>query len=356
MASSRVRHASVSHQNKKSDATSSAQPGAADRRLRRAGAEELRSEPRSPRPVIYLALACNAAIALAKFVAALVSGSAAMAAEGVHSLTDIGNQLLLLYGLRRARRPADEHFPFGYGKEVYFWCFVVAIQVFTIGAGAALARGALQLRHPQPLEHVLVNYTVLAISALFEGSSWLFAVSEFSKTKGQRTYLEAVRHGKDPSRFMVLFEDSAALLGLAIAAIGIALEQLTGDPIYDAIASLLIGTVLAVSAVWLAYETKGLLIGESANRDVVADIRQVASQTRGINRVYEVLSMHVGPQFILVAVTLELSRDHAREYAIDELEARLKKVHPRIKRVFVRNRKPDDWDEDEPISQGRSKS
>lgn len=317
--------------------------------------EDLAGEPHSSRPVIYAALACNAAIALAKFIAALVSGSAAMLAEGVHSLTDIGNQVLLLYGLRRARRPADAHFPFGYGKEVYFWCFVVAIQVFTIGAGAAVVRGVLQIRDPQPLDHPLINYTVLAISVLFEGGSWLFAVSEFSKTKGRRSYFEAVRYGKDPSRFMVLFEDSAALIGLVIAACGIALGQLTGNPIYDGIASILIGLVLAVTAVWLATETKGLLIGESASRDVVADIRRVASEIKGINRVYEVLSMHVGPQFILVAVTLELGHGDAREHAIDELETRLRRVHPRIKRVFVRNRRPDDWDDDgNLITQGRS--
>jgi len=142
-------------------------------------------ERSSARPVIYLALACNAGIALAKFAAALFSGSAAMLAEGVHSSVDIGNQLLLLYGLKRARRPADEQFPFGYGKEVYFWCFVVAIELFTVGAGVALVRGVLRLQHPEPLTHVFVNYAVLGVSVLFEGASWLFAIAEFSKIKGR---------------------------------------------------------------------------------------------------------------------------------------------------------------------------
>ena len=295
----------------------------------------------SPRPVIYAALACNAAIALAKLLAALFSGSAAMAAEGVHSIVDMANQALLLYGLKRSRRPPDRQFPFGYGKEVYFWCFVVAIEVFTIGAGAALARGLWQLQHPKTEQHFLINYAVLGVALLFEGSTWLFAVNEFSKVKGRRGFIEAVRYGKDPSRFMVLFEDTAALLGLLIAAAGIGAEQLTRQPLYDAIASILVGCVLSVSAVWLAYETKGMLIGESANREVVEDIKRIAAQVDGIEQVHEVLTMHVGPQFILVAMTLELSSGPTRRHAVDHLEARLKRSHPRIKRVFVRVRKSD---------------
>jgi len=295
----------------------------------------------SPRPVIYAALACNAAIALAKFLAAIFSGSAAMAAEGVHSVVDMANQVLLLYGLKRSRRPPDRHFPCGYGKEVYFWCFVVAIEVFTVGAGAAPVRGFWQLQHPKAEQHFLINYAVLGVALLFEGSTWLFAVNEFSKVKDRRGFIEAVRYGKDPSRFMVLFEDTAALLGLLIAGAGIGAEQLTGQPLYDAIASILVGCVLSVSAVWLAYETKGLLIGESANREVVEDIQRIAAQVNGIERVHEVLTMHVGPQFILVAMTLELSSGRTRRHAIDQLEARLKRSHPRIKRVFVRVRKSD---------------
>jgi cation diffusion facilitator family transporter len=299
----------------------------------------------SPRRVIYVALACNAAIALAKFVAGLSSGSAAMVAEGVHSTVDMGNQGLLLYGLKRSRRPPDQQFPFGYGKEVYFWSFVVAIELFTVGAGATVFRGLWRLQHPQPERQFLIDYAVLGIAVLFEGSSWLFALKEFSKIKGRRSYVQAVRHGKDPSRFMVLFEDTAALLGLLIAAAGIGAEQLTGEPAYDAVASILIGCVLSVSAVWLAYETKGLLIGESANREVVEDIRRIAARIEGIEQVHEVLSMHIGPQFILVAMTLELSSGPARQHAIDQLEARLKRTHPRIRRVFVRVRKSGQLDD-----------
>jgi cation diffusion facilitator family transporter len=294
--------------------------------------------------VIYAALACNAAIALGKFVAAIFSGSAAMAAEGVHSTVDMGNQGLLLYGLKRSRRPPDRRFPFGYGKEVYFWCFVVAIELFTVGAGAALLRGVWRLLHPEPERHFLINYTVLGIAVLFEGSSWLFALREFSKVKGRRGYVAAVRYGKDPSRFLVLFEDTAAILGLLIALAGIGAEQLTGQSMYDGVASILIGCVLSVSAVWLAYETKGLLIGESANREVVEDIHRIAAQVEGIEQVHEVLTMHVGPQFILVAMTLELSSGRKRGHAIDQLEARLRHRDPRIRRIFVRVRKSDQLD------------
>jgi cation diffusion facilitator family transporter len=257
--------------------------------------------------VIYVALGANLAIAATKFVAAALSGSAAMLAEGVHSAVDMGNQGLLLYGLRRSRRPPDADFPFGYGKELYFWCFVVAIEVFTVGAGAAVLKGIAQLRDPEPLTHVALNYAVIGVAMLFEGGSWLFAVTEFSRTKGRRTYIEAVQRGKDPSRFMVLFEDSAALLGLVIALAGIALQQLTGDPRFDGAASCLIGLVLAVTAVWLAYETKGLLIGEAADKEVVADIRRIANSMKGIERMGEVLTMQVGARFILVALTFVLS-------------------------------------------------
>jgi len=300
---------------------------------------------RSPRPVIYAALAANVAIAVTKLVAAALSGSAAMLAEGVHSLVDMGNQGLLLYGLRRSRRRPDEQFPFGYGKELYFWSFVVAIEVFTLGAGAAIVRGTLQLLHPAATGHVALNYAVLGVSMLFEGGSWMFAVTEFSKTKGKWSYIEAVKRGKDPSRFMVLFEDSAALLGLVIAAAGIGAAQLTGDQRYDGGASILIGLVLGVTAVWLAYETKGLLIGEAANREVVVDIANIARGVPGIERLGEVLTMHVGAPFVLVALTFALRKDAPRKETIDELEAKIKQAHPQVKRLFVRVKDHDQLDQ-----------
>lgn len=225
------------------------------------------------RKVIYAALAGNALIAITKFVAATLTGSSAMLSEGIHSTVDTGNQLLLLYGLKRARRPADEDFPFGYGKEVYFWSFVVAILVFAVGAGISLYEGIQHLQHPAKLAAPHINYIVLGLALLFEGAAWYLAYREFTRAKGKRGYLAAIRHGKDPSLFVVLFEDSAAMLGILVAFGGIYLTVMTGSHVYDAVASILIGVILALTAAWLAYETKGLLIGESANREVVRGIR-----------------------------------------------------------------------------------
>jgi cation diffusion facilitator family transporter len=293
---------------------------------------------KSPRRVVYVALAANTLIALIKFIAAVATGSSAMLAEGIHSVIDTGNQGLLLYGLKRAKLPADDDFPYGYGKEVYFWSFVVAIQVFTIGAGAAMTKGVYQLLHPQPMAHVAVDYAVLGVSALFEGATWVFAVGELSRVKGKWSYLEAVRHGKDPSRFMVIFEDTASLLGLLIAAFGIAAQQLTGILLFDGIASILIALVLAATAMWLAWETKGLLIGESANSEVVADIERIAGEVGGIREVREVLSMHVGPNYILVTLSAVLTHERTEDAgrSMEQLEALIRKAHPRVKQVFVR--------------------
>jgi cation diffusion facilitator family transporter len=297
----------------------------------------------SSRRVIYAALAGNTLIALIKFAAAAYTGSSAMLAEGVHSVVDTGNQALLLYGLRRARLPPDEQFPFGYGKEVYFWSFVVAIQLFTVGSGIAMAKGIFELRHPQPLHDIGANYVVLALSAVFEGATWIFAVDELAKAKGKRTLLQAVQHGKDPSRFMVIFEDTASLLGLAIAAGAIAAQQLTGIVTLDGIASILIALVLAVTAFWLAYETKGLLIGESANREVVQDIERIARDIEGIREVREVLSVHMGPDYILVTLCAVLTHSRTADSgrAVRLLEQRIKQAHPRVRQVCVKALPPD---------------
>src|SRR5690349_15980029 len=245
------------------------------------------------RKVIYAALAGNLAIAGTKFVAAAITGSSAMFSEGVHSVVDTGNQALLLYGMRRASRPPDERFPYGHGKEIYFWSFVVALLVFALGAGVSFYQGVQGLRSPEPMQNPAINYAVLAFAALFEGGSWLVALREFRSKKGRRGYLEAVRLGKDPRTFAVLFEDTAALVGIGVAFLGVALDHLTGNPFFDSAASIVIGVILAVTAFLLARETKGLLIGESANREVVAEICRLASRYREIAKVHEVLTMHV---------------------------------------------------------------
>ncbi|MGD8493267.1 MAG: cation diffusion facilitator family transporter [Desulfobacterales bacterium] len=292
----------------------------------------------SSKKVIYAALMGNALIALTKFIAFFITKSSAMLSEGVHSVVDTGNQMLLLYGLHRAKRPADERFPFGHGKEVYFWGFVVAITIFTIGAGVSLYKGVHHILHPVPIENPSINYIVLACAMVFEGAAWYFAFTEFTKAKGKWGYFEAVQRGKDPSMFVVLFEDSAAMLGIIAAFIGIFLSQVTGNYVYDGMASVVIGFILAGTAVWLAYEIKGLLIGESARPEMVKNIKEIATAYPKIKHVNEVLTLHMGPEFIL----LNLSVDFADTVSVGDIEetiARLdrhiKQTYPRIKRVFV---------------------
>jgi len=292
----------------------------------------------APKKVIYAALAGNLLIAVTKFIAATLTGSSAMLAEGVHSVIDSGNQALLLYGLHRARRPADADFPFGYGKEVYFWSFVVAIQLFTIGAGVSIAKGVLGVMHPEPLHDVVINYAVIGLSLLFEGASWLFALREFSRSKGKWSYLQAIRRGKDPSRFLVIFEDSAAVLGLLIALAAILAQQFSGIDVFDGAASIAIGLVLAATAVFLARETKGLLIGESANRGVVEQLRAIAAATPGVRYVNEVLTLHMGPDYILVTMSIAFAPTLPAaqvERCIAELDQAVKQAQPRVKRLFV---------------------
>src|SRR5205823_5532791 len=202
----------------------------------------------------------------------------AMWSEGIHSMVDSGNQALLLYGMKRAERPPDARFPFGYGKEVYFWSFVVALLVFATGAGLSLYEGIRHLQQPAEMQNPLINYAVLAIALLLEGVPWFAAYRQFSHMRGERGVVEAVQRGKDPTVIAVLFEDSAAIAGLVVAFAGIALYQITGNALFDAAASIIIGLILGGTAMWLAFETKGLLIGESANREVVNEIRRLAER------------------------------------------------------------------------------
>jgi len=226
------------------------------------------AKPSGSRLVIYAALAGNLCIAIAKFVAAGLSGSSAMLSEGVHSLVDTINELLLLYGLRRSEQKPDTVHPFGYGRELYFWSFIVALLVFAAGAGVSAYEGIQHIRNPEPATNHLISYTVLGISIAFEGTSWWIALREFRATKGTLGYFEAFRRSKDPTTFTVLLEDSAALLGLGFALIGLVAAQLLDMPILDGVASLCIAGVLAVTAFLLARETKGLLVGEPAHPSV----------------------------------------------------------------------------------------
>lgn len=288
--------------------------------------------------IIIAALIGNSLISITKFIAALITSSSAMLSEGIHSLVDTGNQILLLYGLKQARRPADVNFPFGHGKEVYFWSFIVAILIFALGGGISIYEGIQHLRRPEPISNPVINYIVLGLALMFEGAAWHFAFREFTRAKGRWGYIEAVHRGKDPSMFVVLFEDTAAILGLLVAFAGIALTQITGIPYFDGTASIIIGLILIGTAIWLAYETKSLLIGESANRPVIKGIREILESNALVEHVNEVLTMHMGPDFILANLSVDF-RDHATaddiESAIAEMDQAIKKEYPQIKRIFI---------------------
>ena len=292
----------------------------------------------SSKKVIYAALIGNTLIAITKFAAAAYTGSSAMISEGVHSVVDTGNQLLLLHGLNRAKRPPSEVFPFGHGKEVYFWSFVVAILIFAVGAGVSAYEGVKHILHPEAIHSPTVNYIVLGLAMLFEGGAWYVALREFRKTKGDLGYLKAVRQGKDPTMFVVLFEDSAAMLGLSVAFLGILLSQVTANPLFDGLASVIIGLILGATAIWLAVETKGLLIGEAASREVITGIRETAAGSPCVEKVNEVLTMHMGPEFILVNISVDF-RDGLEtgevERAIAQLDRSIKASYSMVKRIFI---------------------
>lgn len=293
------------------------------------------------RKVIFAALIGNTLISITKFVAAAITGSSAMLSEGIHSVVDTGNQLLLLHGLKRAQKPADEDFPFGHGKEIYFWSFIVAIVIFALGGGISIYEGIKHLQHPAVLRDPYVNYIVLGMAILFEGGAWLFAFREFNRVKGRRGYIEAIQRAKDPSIFVVLFEDSAALLGLLVALLGVYLTDVTGIHLFDGIASIIIGLILLGTSIWLAYETKGLLIGESANRAVVRGIREIVVGHAHIERINDVLTMHMGPDYVLATVSADFDDSVSAaevEAAVDAIREEVTTLFPQVKRIFIEAR------------------
>lgn len=288
--------------------------------------------------IIYAAAAGNAGIAVTKFVASAMTGSAAMLAEGIHSLVDTGNQMLLLHGLRRSKQPADAAFPFGHGKEIYFWSFVVSILIFAVGAGVSLYEGVLHLLHPAETSDAWINYTVLGIAIVLEGIAWFLALRQFDTERGNKGRVAAVQQGKDPTLFVVLFEDSAALLGLFVALGGVWLGEVTGNPLWDALATIIIGLILGGTAIWLAFETKGLLIGEGASPEVVASIREIAAERPAVDHVNEVLTLHMGPDFLLLTMSVSFREGlnaGDMEKTIEALTTQIRERHPVVKRVFI---------------------
>lgn len=288
--------------------------------------------------VIFAALAGNAAIAATKFVASAYTGSSAMLSEAIHSLVDTGNQVLLLFGLRRAARPATPDHPFGHGLQLYFWAFVVAVLIFGLGAGVSIYEGIQKIHAPHAVEYAWINYIVLGLAILFEGAVWVVALRSFRKEKGRLGWIAAVRTSKDPTTFTVLFEDTAALLGLVTALVGVYLSERLALPVLDGVASLIIGCILAVTATFLAYECQSLLTGEGVAPEVRKAMRSLVAGHPGVIGINEFLTMHFGPDEVLVAMSLDF-RDSLSaaevERTVSDIEQRLKAAHPEVKRVFV---------------------
>jgi cation diffusion facilitator family transporter len=297
----------------------------------------------STRTSVYAALIGNVLVAITKGVAAAVTGSSAMLSEAVHSFVDCTNEVLLLYGQNRAARPADEEHPFGYGRELYFWSFVVALLIFALGAGVSMYEGVLHIREPEAIRSPLVNYIVLLLAAIFEGVSWTVSFKQFRAASGDSNLYDAFRRSKDPPSFLVLFEDSAALLGIAFALIGTYAATTFDEPRYDGVASIMIGLVLGAVAVLLARESKSLLIGEPAERELVEAIKAEAASARGVVRTNGIFTSHLSPDKVIVLLSLEfedrLSVPQLEE-VVAQIERGIGKRHPEVVSVFVKPQTP----------------
>jgi cation diffusion facilitator family transporter len=292
------------------------------------------------RVLVLLALAANSAIAVLKFVAAAISGSSAMLAEGFHSVADAGNQLFLLRGTSASRLGPSVRFAFGRGKEIYFWSFMVAVFLFVGGGVVAFVQGLDKVRHPHEGEGGFVfNLVVLGIAACFELLiAFVPAVKEFNRRRGSRGVWRTLRDSKDPALLVVLFEDSVAVLGITVAATGLVLAEATGDPVWDGIASMVIGVLLCLVAWMLAIETKGLLLGESASRSTRSAIRAGALSIPEVDRVESLLTMHLGPEEVLVNMDLGLEAGLSAEQVDDvvrRVEAEIRRLVPEATRVFI---------------------
>ncbi|MFS8084689.1 MAG: cation diffusion facilitator family transporter, partial [Acidobacteriota bacterium] len=289
------------------------------------------------RIAIFAAIAGNLVIAVTKLIAAFFTGSSAMLSEGIHSVVDTGNGGLLLFGYRKSQKPADATHPFGHGMELYFWTLVVAVLIFALGGGMSVYEGVTHLTHPQ-LHDPTWNYVVLGVAFVFESASSVFAFKAFRKEMSGKGVFRTIRASKDPTSFTVLFEDTAALLGLIVAFLGIFLGHQLNNPYLDGVASIVIGAILAVVAAFLAYESKGLLIGEGVDANVLARIRSIAADDSAVAEVRKSLTMHFSPNEVLLCLDLGFKKHlTAEEIAatVDRLEKKIRDQHPEIRHIFV---------------------
>jgi cation diffusion facilitator family transporter len=277
-------------------------------------------------------------IAAVKFVAASITGSSAMISEGIHSTVDSGNSLLLLLGMKRSQRPPDRGHPFGHGKEIYFWSLIVAILVFSLGGGMSVYEGISHIQHPEELKDPFWNYIVLVASMCFEGASLIYAVREFNKGRGKLGFWKEVGMSKDPALFAVIYEESAAIAGLLIALTGVFLGHYFNNPLFDALASMLIGVVLIIVAITMVKESKGLLVGESADRAIVTGIYDLVNKEPKVKTLYFPLTMHLAPNEILLALDVEFDKVMTVNElfgTIKKLEDQIKEAFPNVKKIYI---------------------
>jgi cation diffusion facilitator family transporter len=289
--------------------------------------------------VVIAAIIANLLVAAVKIIAAVMTRSSAMVAESIHSIVDTGNGALVAFGMRQSKKPADDHHPFGYGLELYFWTLVVAISIFGIGGGMSLYEGISHLRNPVPIENASLNYIVLGLSALFEGAALVVAIRNFNRAKGtKRTAYNFIRATKDPSLFTVVFEDTAAMVGLLFAFLGVFLSQLTGNPYFDGLASIAIGLLLMIVAFFLARESRDLLIGEGVERHVQTHMKKIILGVDGVMQVGSLRTLYFGPDNLLVNIDINFEKGMKAEkidVVIGYIEAALIKKYPEVKHVYI---------------------
>lgn len=313
----------------------------------------MRTVPQHGNRTLWIAFAANMGVAVAKFIAAAITGSSAMLTEGVHSIVDSLNQLLLIYGRKQAKKPPDRYHPFGHGREIYFWSFVVAVMVFALGAGVSIYEGVAHIVNPETAVSPLIAYVVLAAAFLLEGWSTIEAFRDFRAAKGDTGWFEAIRRSKDPPSFIVLLENGAAMAGILAAALGVFLSQRTGNPFYDGAASIVIGAILGFTSLILAVESKGLLIGEAADPRLVEELRQLVRKDPGVTEAGEVLTIHSAPDQITAMVSVDFEDSISAgdvERIVCEIEQEASERWPQLKRLYIRPRKsrlirehPDAW-------------
>ncbi|WCT14161.1 cation diffusion facilitator family transporter [Mucilaginibacter jinjuensis] len=292
----------------------------------------------SSKTPIYTALAANLGIAITKLAAALFTGSSAMVSEGIHSLVDTSNEVLLLLGISRSQKPADEKRPFGYGRELYFWSFVVSLLFFAMGGGFSIYEGIEHLRNPEQVKNPIWNYAVLAIAFIFDGLSFITAMKEFNRQRGTTPFWQAVRESKDPTTFVVLFEDAADVIGILIAFTGILIGQLLHNPYLDGIASVLIGLLLTAVAIVLVRESRSLLMGETPDAAELNEVVKIVESNPAVNKVVKHLSNYLAPEEVIIAIKVNFKRDISSQNvtkAIEQLRSDIQEKYPHYKQLFI---------------------